>query len=794
MNISASRFRAPARLPLFFFLLQMLISGVYAQSGLSLLQDRHQLLSHGGAGASVEPVAAPGQSFRQALRVFVSHGAARLDDVRLQWPVTQSIAAGDNLTLRFQVRKIAPLNAANIRGLVTLTTADGLETGPGTPFPCDSDVWTPYIIPFRAAHNLAAGQAFLSFHLGYGPQTLEIADVSLENAGPAGPPVENGEAIMPPLQSYYSYFDPQQGGSVSVVSVTGQPFTQALRMTANGAADFIYRSGVGWTINTSIQKDDVLWLSFRARLLDAPGGGILRALAVFEKSTPDYDKSAVVSLPCDNAEWRLFQIPFRSIASYRPTETHLVFQFSAGRQTFEVADISLLNYGKRVNPAQLPANSYYPGRGDLTAPWRAAAAQRIEQHRKGNLWIEARDEAGNPLPEAQVYVNQLDHAYKFGSAVTAARLTGAGPDNEIYRSRVSSHFNTTVFENDLKWGQWECVNCAGFRQDATRQAIAWLGSQRISVRGHNLVWPSWQYLPGDLRALGPDALRQRIDQRFADVLGDPGVNGRLYHWDVLNEPYTNYDLQGRIGAAGVPQLHNILGNQEMIRWFQLARRLDPLTKLYLNDYDILEADGSATQHQEYYLELARWLLANGAPLDGVGIQGHFASPTPVSVMQSILDRYAEISLPLAITEYDFNTPDEQLQADFTRDFLTLMFSTPQCADFLMWGFWERAHWLPAGAMYRADWSSKPAALAWNDLLFREWWTDESGTTDAQGRFQVRGFKGTYQVTVCHGRAVQTVTTALDDSGAVTVTLNINNVPGRGAAPGRGTQPGRRAGI
>ena len=194
--------------------------------------------------------------------------------------------------------------------------------------------------------------------------------------------------------------------------------------------------------------------------------------------------------------------------------------------------------------------------------------------------------------------------------------------------------------------------------------------------------------------------------------------------------------------------------------------------MFINDYNILAAGGADVLHQNYYYEVIKWLLENGAPLDGIGMQGHFAGVTPVTVMEKIVERYAQLSLPPAITEFDFNTPDEELQADFTRDLLTLIFSLPQFNDFLMWGFWERAHWLPAGAMYRADWSSKPNALVWNELLFRRWWTNEAQTSDAAGHATVSGFKGFYNVTAVYRNVEQTVTATLSDDAEITITLDV----------------------
>ena len=65
----------------------------------------------------------------------------------------------------------------------------------------------------------------------------------------------------------------------------------------------------------------------------------------------------------------------------------------------------------------------------------------------------------------------------------------------------------------------------------------------------------------------------------------------------------------------------------------------------------------------------------------------------------------------------------------------------------MWGFWEGANWIPVSSMYARDWTPRPAAKAYRDLVFGEWWTKWSGKTDASGRCEVRGFYGKYRVTV-----------------------------------------------
>jgi GH35 family endo-1,4-beta-xylanase len=754
------------------FALTLLSFTAPAQTGASILPENlYDFSGPVGLSATVTPVNVAGQPFAQAYRVAVSGTAANIHDAELKWPTTQPVNQGDNLQLAFWVRKVAPLDGNNIRGFAGFEKIGAPRTKSlFTVFPCDSEVWTKYIIPFKAAANYAAGEAQLTFQFAHGPQEFELGGISLVNPGVTPPPPTSNNSVLPPniYQSYFSYIDQAVGGSVRVVNVAGQPFTQAFQVTHNGDSDFVYRSGLGWRNATALAKGDTMLLGFWARKLE---GDVIRAQVIFERNGGNYEKSVTSNFPNDTGEWKFYQLAFRSSADFAPDQAGLIFQFAYGPQKFEIGGVSLVTFGPNVNPSQLPSSFYYPGRGDATAAWRVEANKRINQHRKGNLTVVVRDRDGKPIPGATVFVQQTNHGFKFGSAVTAQLLAGSGQtaaDREIYRSRVSSHFTTTVFENDLKWPFWE--GWASWNRLATMNALTWLRDNHLTARGHNLIWPAYGNMPNDTRSLGPEALRARIDNHFAEILKPENAGGKCYQWDVINEPYTNFEVMGRIGGAGVAQSDGLLGNFEMVRWFQNARRLDPDARLFVNDYDILAAGGLDLRHQDYLFALAQWLLANGAPLDAVGLQGHFNRVTPPATMQAIIERFSQLPVTLAITEFDLNTIDEELQADYTRDVMTMIFSQPKFTDFLIWGFWERAHWLPAGAMYRADWSSKPNALAYNDLVFREWWTNATGVADSTGSFTARGFKGAYNVTAVYQRVSQTVAATIDTTGEITVTL------------------------
>lgn len=151
-----------------------------------------------------------------------------------------------------------------------------------------------------------------------------------------------------------------------------------------------------------------------------------------------------------------------------------------------------------------------------------------------------------------------------------------------------------------------------------------------------------------------------------------------------------------------------------------------------------------------YEDVIRYLIQHDAPPDGPGFRGHFSRrhlPAPKR-LHATFDRFARLIPSLQLTELDVQVGrDEQLQADYLRDVMTVAFSHPAFQGIVMWGFWEGHHWKPDAALYRRDWSIRPAGQVWLDLVKKKWWTNRSGTTDAQGRFATHGFLGEYVVTV-----------------------------------------------
>ena len=72
---------------------------------------------------------------------------------------------------------------------------------------------------------------------------------------------------------------------------------------------------------------------------------------------------------------------------------------------------------------------------------------------------------------------------------------------------------------------------------------------------------------------------------------------------------------------------------------------------------------------------------------------------------------------------------------------------------------------------RRDWSPKPNAEVWSDLVLRQWRTDVQGQADGGGAYSARGFLSEYEIEATAGQRRGTSLATLGrDGAAVRLTL------------------------
>ena len=363
--------------------------------------------------------------------------------------------------------------------------------------------------------------------------------------------------------------------------------------------------------------------------------------------------------------------------------------------------------------------------------------ESIRQIRMGTLVIEA-------APGSEVRVEQLRHEFWFGAALANQMFRG-GPDGEEaarYKKVFLENFNAAVTENALKWHSME-QRIGEVDYAVVDTMLAWTRQHEIPLRGHNVFWGIPNRVQPWLKTMDDDTLRATLKARALDVARR--YKGQFAEYDLNNEMLHGNYYEERLGP-------NI--TRDMAAWM---RQEDPQAVLYLNEYDILTG-----RRLEDYIVQIRKLLDQGVPIGGIGVQGHLHGDSfdPV-VLQNALDRLAQFKLPVRVTEFNFpgqrskyygqrgvrlSEDEEQAKARALAEYYRICFAHPAVEGILMWGFWEGANWIPVSSLFRRDWSPTPAAEAYRDLVFRQWWTRWQGKADVRGHCEVRAFFGKHRVT------------------------------------------------
>lgn len=446
-----------------------------------------------------------------------------------------------------------------------------------------------------------------------------------------------------------------------------------------------------------------------------------------ESSAPKDVVSKSVSL---SANWQTYYIPFKAVHSEDLDNTTFTLQFGYMPQVFEIKDIELYVFPETIDFSKLPFTKITYAGMEENAQWRIDAEKRIEEVRKGNFSLFFYKE-GKPLSNTQVEIKQIKHHFRFGAAVSTDQINS----NENYFTTVKKLFNIVVFENDLKSKRWTNKES----RPATIQAIDKLNANDIKVKGHVLLWPGFNYLPDVYKQnkTNPIKIEKLISEHYNSILTE--TKGKISHWDVLNEAYTNKDIPETLGS-----------NDVLFDAFLKAKELDPKAKRYINEYGIISGGGINTTKQDWYYNFIQEIDKNtkGA-IDGLGMQSHIGTDvTPPKKVIEILNRFAALNKEIAISEFTLDImDDEDLRAKYTRDFMIATFSNPAVKEFLFWGFYKPMH--PKAPLVDENYQLTKMGQAYYDLVFNKWMTKSARTTNEMGLFFDKGFYGTYEFTLKH---------------------------------------------
>ena len=247
--------------------------------------------------------------------------------------------------------------------------------------------------------------------------------------------------------------------------------------------------------------------------------------------------------------------------------------------------------------------------------------------------------AGPQLGKADSLRTAFGRCFALGAAIPGSEL------NPAERQLLIKNFGTVTPENCMKPGP---LHPAENRFDFAKAdaLVAMARAAGLTVNGHTLVWhqqcPDW-FFTDNGQIAGRELVLRRMRAHIAAVAGH--FAGKVRSWDVVNEAIDdgNDYLRKSKWLTGI-------GEDFIAEAFIAARKADPKAELYYNDYSI-----ERLPKRDKTLRLIRDLKQRRAPIQGIGIQGHWMiDHIPFKeIEESIIAFHAE-GLKVMITELDID--------------------------------------------------------------------------------------------------------------------------------------------
>jgi endo-1,4-beta-xylanase len=297
----------------------------------------------------------------------------------------------------------------------------------------------------------------------------------------------------------------------------------------------------------------------------------------------------------------------------------------------------------------------------------------------------------------------------FGSDMTGNLLS-----QSTVTQLQSQQFNMVTPGNEMKWDTTEPSN-GTFNFGPGDQIVSYAQANGERVRCHNLVWQS--QLPSWVSSLPSNQVQAAMETHITTEATH--FKGSCYAWDVVNEPF-NGD-----GSFVADPFFNAMGSGYIADALKTAHAADPNAKLYLNDFNI---EGMNAKSNAMF-SLAQSLLAQGAPLNGIGFESHFILGQIPSDMQANMQRFANLGLDVAVTELDdrINLPASsanlQQQATEFANVVKDCLGVTRCVGVTQWAVGDADSWVPgtfsgqgAATMFDQNYNPKPAFTAVQQAL------------------------------------------------------------------------------
>jgi GH35 family endo-1,4-beta-xylanase len=384
--------------------------------------------------------------------------------------------------------------------------------------------------------------------------------------------------------------------------------------------------------------------------------------------------------------------------------------------------------------------------------WYETAEQRIDTLRKGDFTLRITDTLGNPFTDS-VHIRLKKHEFPWGNTIDFFDNSAA---SKWRQAILLKYYNYGVAEA-FKWPYIEGTK-GNLNYSRVDFAYDWAEKVGWDLRAHTLIWggdESWQMPSWTLNLEGQELYDECETHIRREV---SRYKGTIKEYDVINEPLHETWLADNAGDS--------------INWnaFIWADQEDPDARLFVNEYNVIVWGTYG------FIDEVQNMIDHGAPIDGIGVQGHMEDGSRLNYVKAMLDDVAELGLPIKVTEFDMKIDqygvNDQSMANYYATMMRTCFSHPAVEGFIWWGYCDPTYRNGSG-IFSEDGSPKIAADTVYHLIHEKWSTNIKTMPEVNGTVEFHGFYGDYEVDVKSGDKKMVIPASclkVDDGQEIAISL------------------------